>query len=202
MKTWAGIAIVLVALSAIVGLSMSSATVEQERLFSEFTAETRGQVHASAQALSGLDSVHQDMHMLVDLVERSRHDRDLDALTEHRVWESAFHALAVVVVHYRLIALLDGSGSLEVLAVDPTESSATAEALVPSVRRLGMDAAAKGAETLGKPFRSGTRSFLIYATPVPGVARSWWPAMQPFCCAPLPGHSFPSPAYSSPIRPA
>jgi hypothetical protein len=59
-----GIAIVLVAWSAIVGLSMSSATVEQERLFSEFTAETRGQVHASAQALSQLDSVHQDMHLL------------------------------------------------------------------------------------------------------------------------------------------
>jgi signal transduction histidine kinase len=168
VRTWAGIAIVLVALSAIVGLSLSSATVEQERLFSEFTAETRQQVHASAQALSRLDSVHQDMHMLADLVERSRLDSGLDSVTERRVWESAFRALTVVVVHYRIIALVDGSGLLEVLAVDPTENKATADAVLPSVRRLGMDAAAKGAATLGKPVQAGIRSFLIYATPVSG----------------------------------
>lgn len=168
MRTWVGIAIVFVALSAIVGLSLSSATVEQERLFAEFTAETRQQVHASAQALSRLDSVHQDMHMLADLVERSRHDRELDSLPERRVWESAFRALAVVVVHYRIIALVDGSGSLEVLAVDPTENRATAEAVLPSVSHWGMDAAAKGAETSGQTVQAGIRSFLIYATPVSG----------------------------------
>jgi signal transduction histidine kinase len=168
VRTAAGVAIVLLALSAIVGISMSSAAVEQERLLSEFTSETRQQVHASAEALSRLDSVHQDMHMLADLVERSRHDRQLDDATERRVWESAFRALAVVVVHYRIIALVGANGSLDVLAVDPTENRAIAEALLPDVGRSGMNAAARGAETLGKPVRFGLRSFLVYATPVPG----------------------------------
>ena len=115
MRTSAGFAIVLVALTVIVGLSMSSATVEQERLLTEFTSQTQQQVHSSAEALSRLDSVHQDMRMLADLVERSRQERQLDPPTERRVWESAFRALAVVVLPYRIIALIDGDGALEVL---------------------------------------------------------------------------------------
>ena len=167
MRASASIAIVLAALSAIVGLSLSSATVEEERLLSAFTAETRKQVRASAEALSRLDSVHQDMQMLADLVERSRNDRQLDAGTERRVWESAFRALAVVVPQHRIIALVDQRGSLDVLAVDPTEKPTTPEALLPAVRRLGIEAAVKRAETLGQPVRFGIRSFLVYATPVP-----------------------------------
>ena len=166
MRTSAGAAIILVALAAIVGLSMSSATVEQERLLSEFTTETRQQVHASAEALSRLDSVHQDMRMLADLVERSRQNRELDAATERRVWESAFHALAVVVVHYRVIALVDGSGAFDVLAPDPTESQRAVGALLPELRRTAVGALTKGGEMLGRPVRLGARSFLVYATPI------------------------------------
>jgi len=165
VRTSAGAAIILVALAAIVGLSISSATVEQERLLSEFKEETRQQVHASAEALLRLDSVHQDMRMLADLVERSRQDRELDAATERRVWESAFHALAVVVVHYRVIALVDKNGSFDVLALDPTESQRAVGALLPEVRRAAIGAVTKGGELLGPPVRFGARSFLVYATP-------------------------------------
>ena len=168
MRTSAGIAIVLLALTAIVGLSMSSATVEQERLLTEFTSQTQQQVHSSAEALSRLDSVHQDMHMLADLVERSRRERQLEPATERRVWESAFRAMAVVILHYRIIALVDGNGALEVLAVDPTENPATAEAIQADVVKLGKTTAASRAETVGEPARVGPRSFLIYATPVSG----------------------------------
>jgi signal transduction histidine kinase len=167
LRAWVSIAVVLLALSAIVGLSMSSATVEEERLLAAFTVETRQQVHASAEALARLDSVHQDMQMLADLVERSRNDHQLDAATERRVWQSAFRALAVVVPQHRIIALVDPEGALDVLAVDPTEKPATPETLLPSVKRLGIEAARAGAETLGKPVRLGARSFLVYATPVP-----------------------------------
>jgi signal transduction histidine kinase len=168
VRTSAGIAIVLLALSAIVGVSMSSATVEEERLLAEFTTETRQQVHSSSEALSHLDSVHQDMRMLADLVERSRRERQLDAPTERRVWESAFRALAVVVVHYRVIALVSGDGALDVLAIDPTENRATAEAVLADLVKLGKAAALKGAERVGEPARFGARSFLTYATPVAG----------------------------------
>jgi signal transduction histidine kinase len=168
VRTSAGIAIVLLALSAIVGLSMSSATVEEERLLAEFTTETRQQVHSFSEALSRLDSVHQDMRMLADLVERSRQERQLDTATERRVWESAFRALAVVVVHYRVIALVGADGTLDVLAIDPTENRPTADAVLRDVVKLGKTAAAQGAERVGEPARFGARSFLIYASPVAG----------------------------------
>jgi signal transduction histidine kinase len=155
-------------LSLVVGLSMSSATVDQERLLSEFTTEVRQQVHASADALSKLDSVHQDMRMLADLVARSRRAQNRDPATERRVWESAFRALAVVVVHYRIIALVGADGSLAVQAVDPTEDPSTALTLLPRIEGLGAEATMKGAERLGSPELLGTRSFLLYATPVAG----------------------------------
>ena len=168
MRTSAGFAIVLLALTAIVGLSMSSATVEQERILTEFTSQTRQQVHSSAEALSRLDSVHQDMRMLADLVERSRQERQLDPSTEHRVWESAFRALAVVVLHYRIIALVDGEGAVEVLAIDPTENNAIAKEVLADVVKLGKSTTTSKAETVGEPARVGARSFLVYATPVAG----------------------------------
>jgi signal transduction histidine kinase len=163
-----GAAIIVVVLAAIVGLSMSSATVEQERLLSEYTAEIRQQVHASADALSRLDSIHQDMQMLVNMVERSRRHPDSDEATEHRVWESAFRALAVVVVHYRIIALVADDGTLEVEATDPNEEPATVRTLLPHVRQMRAGAWLSGAERLGSPVRIGERSFLFYGTPVGG----------------------------------
>jgi signal transduction histidine kinase len=159
---------VLLAFTAIVGLSMSSATVEQERLFVEFTTEMRQQVHSSAEALARLDSVHQDMHLLADLVERSRRERQLEPATERRVWESAFRALAVVVTEYRIIALVTSDGSLDVVAVDPTEDRATADRLLADVATLGKTTAARRVETVRPPVRSDGRSFLLYATPVSG----------------------------------
>ncbi|HXJ18895.1 MAG TPA: ATP-binding protein [Polyangia bacterium] len=168
MQTSAGIIFGLVGLAAIVGIAMSSAAVEQDRLLTEFQAEAQRQVRASAEALSHLDSLHQDVRMLADLVERSRRDMAPDTVTERRVWESAFHALAVVVVHYRLIALVDGQGQVEVQAIDPTEAPDTATVLMPPVRRLGAEAAVAGVERLGRSVRIGRRSFLLHATPVHG----------------------------------
>ena len=168
MRTPAGIAFGIIALAAIVGLAVSSATVEQERLLAEFTAETERQVHASAEALSRLDSIHQDVRMLADLVERSRRNPDLDVATERRVWESAFRALAVVVAQYRVTALVGDDGALEVQAIDPSEDPRAAMVLLPQVQRLGKEAARDGRERLGAPVRIGARSFLLYAVPTRG----------------------------------
>jgi len=166
LRISAAIVIALLAVAAIVGTAISSATVEQERLLAEFATEAQRQVAASAEALSRLDSLHQDVRMLTDLVERSRRERESDPATERRVWESAFRALAVVVVHYRIIALV-GDGA-EVVAIDPTEATATAGSLLPQVRRLGAATAGSGQPRLGTPVRLDDRSFLLHATPVQG----------------------------------
>ncbi len=168
MRISKGILTALLALWLIMGLSMSSATVDQERLLSEFTSEVRQQVRASADALFKLDSVHQDMRMLADLVDRSRQSPSRDPATELRVWESAFRALAVVVVHYRVIALVNADRSVVVQAVDPTEERATADTLLPRVEALGAETAVNKRDRLGAAERIGSRSFLLYATPVSG----------------------------------
>jgi signal transduction histidine kinase len=168
VRIFEGAVVILVALAAIVGLSLSSATVGQERLLAEFTEQAGQQVHSSAEALSHLDSVHQDLRVLVGLVERSRQDPELDAAAARRVWESAFRALAVVVNPYRIISFVGGDGAIDVVAVDPRESRAAADMFLPRVRSLGLEANAKRVETLGEAIAFGGRSFLVYATPVQG----------------------------------
>jgi signal transduction histidine kinase len=161
-------------LCGILGLSISSAVREHERLMEEFTSETRQQAHASIEALSGrFDALEQDTRMLVDLVESSKSQSALDPATERRVWESAFRALAVVVPHYRAITLVapDGTPSLE--AADPTETPSTLAALRPSSVSLAREVAAQGDQTNGGrafswPARIGGRHFLLFATSVRG----------------------------------
>jgi signal transduction histidine kinase len=166
VKTVSSIGLILVALAGILGLSISSALREQERLVDDFTQATRQQAHASVEVLSErLDALDQDTRMLSDLVEHSGGGLG-DAAAQRPVWEAAFRALAVVVSQYRTIALLDGDGTFEVLAVDPTETAATIAALRPDVRRLGMEVSARRAQALGAPTRVGPRSFLLYGKPV------------------------------------
>ena len=169
MRTFAGIAVIVVALAGTLGLSISSALREQERLMEEFTGTTRQQVHTSVDALSTrLDELDQDTRMLADLLERSRGMATADLKTERRVWEAAFHALAVVVAQYRAITFVDASGSIQVLAADPTESEETIAALVQPTLRLASEVSVKHERALGAPVRHGDRSFLLYGTPVRG----------------------------------
>ena len=164
------IAFIVAALGGILALSLASVSHEEEQLVAHFTEATHQQVHASVEALTArLTALDQDTRMLTDLVEQEGGDRErVDAATERRVWEGAFRALAVVVPHYRTVALLDAAGSLQVLASDPTETAATVAALIPHTRRLALEVVAKNAKALGQTARYGDRSFLLYGTPVHG----------------------------------
>ena len=168
MKPLASIVVILFALAGVLGLSISSARHDEQQLLDEFTATTQQQLHTSVEVLSTrLDALHQDTRLLVDLVER---ERSLDADQEKRVWLSAFQALAVVVPHYRYIALFADDGRIIVSASDPTETSATVGALSDRSRRLALEIAAQGKQSLGKPaFAYGERSFWFYGAPVRGA---------------------------------
>jgi two-component system sensor histidine kinase HydH len=164
------IGVILVALSAILGLSISSSLREQDKLLDDFTAATRQQAHASVELLSArLDALDQDTRMLSDLVESSRGGGAVaDASSQRSTWEAAFRALAVVVAQYRTIGLIGPDGGFEVLAVDPTETAATVAALRPDMRRLALEVSQRHAQALGAPTRVGPRSFLLYGKPVSG----------------------------------
>ena len=170
MKPFASVAVIVIALAGILGLSIASARREESQLLGEFTQSTRQQVRTSVEVLATrLDALDQDTHLLVDLVERSRNGVGLDPDTEKRIWQSAFKALAVVVPHYRTIALFKDDGHLEVAASDPTETPPTVAALLEHSRRLAVEIAAKGTQALGKPAVAyGDRSFWFYGTPLRG----------------------------------
>lgn len=168
MKPLPSVAVILFALAGVLGLSIVSARRDERQLLEEFTATTQQQLHTSVEVLSTrLDALHQDTRLLVDLVER---ERSLDADQEKRIWLSAFQALAVVVPHYRFIALFADDGRLIVSASDPTEGAATVQALSEHSRRLALEIAAQGKQSLGKPaFAYGSRSFWFYGAPVRGA---------------------------------
>jgi len=170
MKTRASVAVILVVVAAIVGWSVASAFREQRRLLAEFALATQHQVHASVDLLSArLDALDQDTRLLIDLVERSRLNQDVDLVTEQRIWTAAFQALATVVPQYRTICLFDSDGSPDVVAGDPTEKQPTIEALVAAGRRLAITVSTSGVKALARPAtRYGERSFLLYGTPVRG----------------------------------
>ena len=169
MKALASIAVILAVLALIVELSVASARREEGRLLDEFTTATRRQAHASADVLSArLDALDQDTRVLIDLVERSRHSPEHDPKIEHRVSETAFRALVVVVPHYRIISLNRPNGEVEILAVDPTETSPTVDALTPPMQHLSREVSTKRVKAIGEPARFGSRSFLLYGTPVKG----------------------------------
>jgi two-component system sensor histidine kinase HydH len=170
LKPFKSITFVLAALAVILGLSLASVSREEEQLVASFTQATHQQVHASVEALTTrLDALDQDTRMLTDLVEHEGvGGKQQDAATERRIWEGAFRALAVVVAQYRMVALVDAAGAMEVLASDPTETDDTVTALIPHSRRLALEVAAKNTKALGKTARYGERSFLLYGTPVHG----------------------------------
>jgi signal transduction histidine kinase len=161
--------VILACLAGVLGLSISSALREHERLMDEFTGTTRQQVHASSEALTArLDALDRDARMLADLLERSRAKREADDATERRVWDGAFHALAVVVAQYRAITFVDPNGAIQVLAADPAEPKEIVDALVAPTIALAKHVSVTRAAALGAPARHGDRSFLLYGTPVRG----------------------------------
>ena len=169
VRTIARIAVILAALAGTLGLSILSSLHEQERLMKEFTDTTRQQVRASVEALSArLDALDQDTRMLAELLERSRDMAVPDLKAERRVWEAAFHALAVVVAQYRAITFVDAAGAIQVLAADPTEPEETIAALVPPTLRLAREVSLLHRRALGAPAWHRDRSFLLYGAPVRG----------------------------------
>jgi signal transduction histidine kinase len=169
LKPFKSIAVIVTALAGILAFSRGSALREEAQMVEDFTHATRQQAHASSEALRArLDALDQDTRMLTDLVEHSDTGRTPDAVTERRIWEGAFRALAVVVPQYRTIALVDAAGKLEVLESDPTETPDMVTALIPDTQRLAREVTAKNAKALGKTARYGARSFFLYGTPVRG----------------------------------
>jgi len=169
LKPLASIAVIVTVLAVIVELSVASARREERRLLDEFTSATRRQTVASAEVLSArLDALDQDTRVLTDLVERARQSPEHDHAMERRVSETTFRALVVVVRHYRTISLHQPDGHVEILAVDPTETGPTVEALTPHLQHLAREVSARRVKAMGEPARYGARSFLLYGTPVKG----------------------------------
>jgi len=152
----------------VLALSIASVQRERERLVDEFSATTRRQLHESVEALAArLEALEQDTRLLADLVEQeSAAQAGLDAQTEHRVWQSAFRSMAAVVPQYRVVALVNDAGIIDIVGVAPAETPSVAAALMPATRRFGQDVGDRRAKAFGQTERLGSRSFFLYGTPV------------------------------------
>jgi signal transduction histidine kinase len=167
LKALPSIAVIVAVLALILGLAVASARSEEQRLLDEFTTATRRQALASAEVLSArLDALDQDTRLLIDMLEGSRRSPDRDPAMQRRVSQAAFHALAVVVPHYRIVSLNRPDGEVEIIAVDPTETSAMVDALAPHMKRLAREVSTTRVRAIGETTRYGARSFLMYGTPV------------------------------------
>jgi signal transduction histidine kinase len=167
LKALPSIAVIVAVLALILGLSIAGARSEEQRLLDEFTTATRRQALASAEVLSArLDALDQDTRLLIDLIERSRQSPGHDPALEHGVTEAAFHAITLVVPHYRVLSLNRPDGDVEILSADPTETSATIDALTPHMKRLAREVSATRVRAIGETARDGARSFLLYGTPI------------------------------------
>jgi signal transduction histidine kinase len=169
VRTLASTTVIVAVMAVIIGLSIASARREQRHVLDEFTVATRKQALATVDVLAArLDALDQDTRLLTDLVEQSRSNPEHDPETERRTAETTFRALAIAVPHYRLVSLNRPDGAVEILAADPTETSAIIAALRPHMERLARAVSSKRAKALGEPVRYGARSFLLYGTPVGG----------------------------------
>jgi signal transduction histidine kinase len=179
LKPFASIALIVAALAVILGLAIASARREARRLLDEFTATTAQRAEATVEVLSArLDALDQDTRILTDVVESARRAHPPEPAPaapglprpaiDRSIAESAFQALVLAVTHYRITSLIRPDGTPDIVAVQPTELPAIVNALLPHMRALAREVTTKRARTLGEPTREGSRSFLLYGTPVTG----------------------------------
>jgi signal transduction histidine kinase len=120
----------------------------------------------SANALhTVLDSLDRDTRLLATLASGSRR-QPIGTASQDRAILDAFQALAIVVPHYRTVALFH-AGRAPIIAVDPTEEPAR---IVPGLVAASQKVADTAVETQ-RPARSGPltlapgRSFYLFAAP-------------------------------------
>jgi signal transduction histidine kinase len=118
--------LMVVAVALVLYFSARSFQRERERLLQDFADTQQAAVHDLASGLEDrLLDTDEDGRVIATLVHADHRQQDLLA---------SFNAMATVVRHYRSLALFGQDGQLKVSAVDPSEKSATAAALIEASR--------------------------------------------------------------------
>jgi signal transduction histidine kinase len=169
LTSFGHVAILVVAIAAILGLSAGQLQKERRQLQVDLAATQSVMTETAAHELgTRLSAFDRDTGILASLVARARQSEGLDLSTQNRVIRSAFEGLVAVVPHYRTMALYSRDGSTSVMAVDPAEQQDTiTTALFVIGQRLARSvAAARGAVLEGPTPLGNDRFFYLFAAPV------------------------------------
>ena len=164
----ASLAILLViAIATVLAFSLRSLQRERDRLRQGFTGARDADVRELASDLEDrLRDLDENARVIETLVRKTYEASPGDRDDQNRTLRASFNALATVIRYYRTLVLLaPGAGEPLVVAVDPTESPAMADALVQLSRQAGATGA-QGERLIGPVELRGQRFFYFYDFPV------------------------------------
>ena len=159
--------LMLVGVSAVLAVSLGILRRERRVILRDFQAsESRLAKEAAGELLGYLNSFDRDARLLAALAARARTQATIDEAAQDQVVRAAFEALAVIIPHYRTIAIEGASGRQTIAAVDPTEEQAyVIPSLLKASAELAQAVARSGHTRLLGPLTLGDRSFYLYGAP-------------------------------------
>ena len=156
-----GILMVL-AVAAVLVLSLRSLSREKGRLLNEFANAQQSTARELASDLEDrLHDVEEDARVIATLVREGGDVSQSDGPDEAKTTLASFRAMATVVRHYRSLALFGSTKTLRLSATDPTEAPETATALM-KMSRAAAEGPASSRRLSGPIEASGGRYFYLY----------------------------------------
>jgi signal transduction histidine kinase len=132
----------VLAVAAVLAFSARSLSRERTRLLQGFAESQLAIVHDLSKSLDDvLLDTEEDSRVISTLVQATRRASPLASDQAAKNMIASFNAMAVVVRHYRSVALFDPQGAIKVSAVDPAESRTMGEALLQASGARAGDAA-------------------------------------------------------------
>jgi signal transduction histidine kinase len=136
-----GILLVL-AVVAVLAFAARSLTKERARLLQGFADTQQVAAHELATSLEDrLLDADEDARVIATMVQAAHREAPDQGDLAEKNMVASFNAMAIVVRHYRSLALFDRAGVLKVSAVDPSEPKRTGEALLQESRAQARHAA-------------------------------------------------------------
>jgi signal transduction histidine kinase len=156
----------VLAVAAVLVLSLRSLSREKGRLLSEFANAQQSTAGELASDLENrLRDLEEDARVIATLVRAKGEVSQSDRPDEAQTMLASFRAMATVVRHYRSLALFGAAKNLRLSATDPSETHETAAALM-EMSRSAAEQPASPLHLTGPIAVSGGRYFYLYRFPV------------------------------------
>lgn len=158
----------VIALAAVLAFSLRSLGQERERLLGDFAGAQEATVRKLGSNLDdALQNLEEDARVIATLIQGSpSRSQDPSRDEGQAAMLASFRALAIVVRHYRGLALFGPDGAVRISATDPSEKHVTREALLRMSRTAAAAAPGEGRRLTGPVMGAPDHYFYFYTFPV------------------------------------